>query len=142
MNGIIKVTGYHDRGDSSPEIIKEEADASLSCSDDKYTITYTSAYEQDKETIHTIEIKNGTLCIIQTGSVNSKMYFSPGGSYDTDYKTPYGVMKMKVVTNSLFTEIKPKKITAHVQYELHMDGQKVSTSKTRISFIKESTSSL
>ncbi len=147
MNGTLRIMGSHDHGDGKPEIIKQEFSAY--CEQDGTTniITYTesssvesAANSEDYSpnmTTHRLEIGEGFLRMIQTGAMDSELHFSLGETWNTDYRTPYGLMKMTAITRLLMIEENPKKITAHVQYELQMNGDKISDSKVRISFIPE-----
>ncbi|MBE5859989.1 MAG: DUF1934 domain-containing protein [Butyrivibrio sp.] len=136
MNGTIRIMGSHNHGDGTPEIIKETANALLEINEDKYVISYETTNEGNKIS-HIIEIDGTNFTMIQEGAVNSTLVFGPGKVYNTDYHTPYGIMKMSVITRNIMAELGSKKITAHVQYELLMDGSKVSDSKVRISFIPD-----
>ncbi|SDB64907.1 DUF1934 domain-containing protein [Butyrivibrio sp. INlla16] len=139
MNGTLKIVGSHDHGDGTPEIIKQEFPASCDQQGTTYIITYTEDMsdtpgEAPAVTSHRLEIGEGFLRMVQTGALDSELYFSLGKTWNTDYKTPYGLMKMTAITRHLMIEENPKKITAHVQYELQLDGDKISDSKVRISF--------
>ena len=144
MNGTIKIMGAHDHGDGSPEIIKQEFLAHCEQEGTTYIITYTESSSVDSAvassdsassvTTPRLEIGEGFLRMVQTGAVDSELHFSLGEAWHTDYRTPYGLMKMTAITRQLMIEENPKKITAHVQYELQMNGDKISDSKVRISF--------
>lgn len=145
MNGTLRIVGSHDHGDGHPEIIKQEFTAYCEQEGTTYIITYTedssveSAASDQKPavTTHRLEIGGGFLRMLQTGAVDSELHFSLGEAWHTDYRTPYGLMKMTAITRHLMIEENPKKITAHVQYELQMNGDKISDSKVRISFLPE-----
>ena len=149
MNGTLRIVGSHDHGDGRPEIIKQEFAACCEQTGTTNIITYTEntsvesdAYSSDSsasETLHRLEIGEGFLRMLQTGAVDSELHFSLGETWNTDYRTPYGIMKMTAITRLLMIEQNPKKITAHVQYELQMNGDKISDSKVRISFTPERT---
>ncbi|WP_026526135.1 DUF1934 domain-containing protein [Butyrivibrio sp. VCD2006] len=148
MNGTLKIIGSHDHGDGKPEIIKQEFTAYCEREGTTYIITYAEASSiesvadpSDKaptSTTHRLEIGEGFLRMAQTGAVTSDLHFSLAKTWNTDYNTPYGLMKMTAITRSLMIEENPKKITAHVQYELQMNGDKLSDSKVRISFVPNS----
>ena len=86
---------------------------------------------------HTLTIGPGRIEMSQEGAISSTLSFGPCKVWDTDYQTPYGLFKMTAITRHLLIEISPKKLSAHLQYELQMDGSKVSDSKVRISFVFE-----
>ena len=136
MNGKIKIIGAHDHGDGKPEIIKKEFSALCEQNESTYIITYTEDNE-GSVTSHRLEIGEGTLRMVQTGAITSELIFALGKVWNTDYQTPYGLMKMTAITRNLMIEISTKKITAHALYELQMDGDKISDSKIRISFIPD-----
>ncbi len=139
MNGIVKIIGSHDHGDGKPEIVKTESHAMCIEDNGVYIITYDEKLpgsDDDNSRIkHKLKIGIGTLSMSQTGALESDMRFGLGKTWHCDYKTPYGFMDMSVTTRNLMVEIGTKKITAHVHYELQMDGNKVSDSKVRISFV-------
>ncbi|WP_029323934.1 DUF1934 domain-containing protein [Butyrivibrio sp. AE3004] len=148
MNGTVKIIGAHDHGDGKPQIIKNLQNAFCEQDGLNYIITYTDRMDSEDDhrsgspkassvTTHRLEIGEGYLRMVQTGDINSDLLFRLGEAWDTDYQTPYGLMKMTAITRNLMVEISPKKITAHVQYELQMDGDKISDSKVRISFTFE-----
>ncbi len=139
MNGTLRIVGSHDHGDGNPEIVKTETLAVCENTDDIYVITYDESLpgndDPDSVIRHRLEIGIGTLTMLQTGALSSDMRFGLNKTWHCDYKTPYGIMDMSVITRGLMVETGPKKITAHVQYELQMDGNKVSDSNVRISFV-------
>ena len=147
MNGKLRIIGSHDHGDGKPEIIKQEFNAYCEQEGTTYIITYTesatvesavtSPDSEPSKTTHRLEIGEGFLRMLQTGAVDSELHFSLGETWNTDYRTPYGLMKMTAITRLLMIEENPKKIAAHVQYELQMNGDKISDSKVRISFVPE-----
>ena len=138
MDGKIKIIGSHDHGDGEPEIVKTERDAICVMENDTYIITYTDSENGDpnaSDIQHTLRIGAGTVDMLQTGAIESELRFGPGKTWNTDYQTPYGLMNMTAITRHLMIEISPKKISAHLQYELQLDGNKLSDSKVRISFV-------
>ena len=147
MNGTLRIMGSHDHGDGNPEIITQEFSAYCEQEGTTNIITYTenttvdsaSSDTEPSITTHRLEIGEGFLRMLQTGAVDSELHFSLGETWNTDYRTPYGLMKMTAITRLLMIETNPKKITAHVQYELQMNGDKISDSKVRISFVPERT---
>ena len=139
MNGVLRIMGAHDHGDGKPEIVKTESDAICTQDGENYIITYDEKLSGDDDSssaiTHILEIGVGTLRIAQSGSLESDMRFGLGKTWHSDYKTPYGMTDMSVTTRNLMVEAGSKKITAHVQYELQMDGNKISDSNVRISFV-------
>ncbi len=151
MNGTLKIVGSHDHGDGKPEIIKNIYNAECVQDGECFTLSYLEdagpAHPDDpakdasdssgKHNVikHTLLIGPGKVEMTQEGQVSSTLSFGPGKIWDTDYTTPYGLFKMTAITRHLLIEISPKKISAHLQYELQMDGSKVSDSKVRISFV-------
>ncbi len=138
MDGIIKITGSHDHGDGKPEIVKSSAKASCTINGDIYTITYSdndrSESGAEAPIHHTLEIGEGTVIMSQKGAVSSELRFGKDMVWHTDYQTPYGILDMTAITRNLMMEISSKKITVHLQYELRMDGEKLSDSKVMITF--------
>ncbi|WP_026659284.1 DUF1934 domain-containing protein [Butyrivibrio sp. AC2005] len=144
MNGTIRIVGAHDHGDGKPEIVKSEHKAHYTQENLNYIITYSDDVDTSEDSAdssakvyHRLEIGEGYLRMMQTGDINSDLLFRLGEIWKTDYQTPYGLMKMTAITRHLMLEISSKKISAHVQYELQMDGEKISDSKVRISFIPD-----
>ena len=144
MEGTIRIMGAHDHGDSKPEIVKSTHKATCVTESSSFIITYSdedalsnsqSSSNDFSSTSHRLEIGEGYLRMTQTGDITSDLLFRLGEAWNTDYQTPYGLMKMTAITRNLMIEINSKKITAHVQYELQMDGEKISDSKVRITFI-------
>ncbi len=152
MTGTLKIVGSHDHGDGKPEIIKNIYNAECVQEDECFTLSYLedagplhpddpangsddSASEKRNVIQHTLVIGPGRIDMNQEGAITSSLSFGPGKVWDTDYQTPYGLFKMTAITRHLLIEISPKKISAHLQYELQMDGSKVSDSKVRISFV-------
>ncbi len=138
MDGIIKITGSHDHGDGKPEIVKSSAEAKCTMNGSTYIITYSDNNQSEPDsgsmTHHTLEIGEGTVVMSQTGAVSSELHFGKDMVWHTDYQTPYGILDMTAITRNLMIEISSKKITVHLQYELRMDGEKLSDSKVLISF--------
>ncbi|WP_408069618.1 DUF1934 domain-containing protein [Butyrivibrio sp. JL13D10] len=141
MEGTLKILGAHIHGEGKPEIIKTEHKALCSKEGLTYIITYsdtdTGSDNSSGNIEHKLIIGEGFLRMSQTGDITSDLHFKLGEIWNTDYQTPYGLMKMTAITRHLMLEFGPKKISAHVQYELQMDGEKVSDSKVRISFIPD-----
>ena len=150
MNGTVRIMGSHDHGDGRPELIKTINDAHCAQDGDYFIITYDEAQDSEGNQVnasgksqkdsrhvihHTLTIGPGKVIMTRSGALTSELHFGLGKVWHTDYETHFGVMKMTAVTRQLLVEITTKKISAHLQYELQMDGNKVSDSKVRISFV-------
>ena len=138
MDGILRIIGSHDHGDGNPEIVKTECPAVCTTEGNISVITYNEELRGDASSSpiqHRLEIGVGTLRMSQTGALESDMRFGPGKEWHSSYRTPYGEMDMSVTTKSLMIETGTKKISAHVQYSLSLDGNMISDSKVRITFI-------
>ena len=76
------------------------------------------------------------------GATNNKLKFGEALEYDTEYKTPYGSMNMKVVTKSFdFSKGRTEdEMKVMAEYALELDGQVLSDSMIILEIKKAETS--
>lgn len=85
-------------------------------------------YEEIPEDMDTaiqncIKLKGSVLEITKKGAVNTRMVFEEGREYLTDYKTPYGGLKIGVCTENLKCLYPKDGLTIQVRYTLTSQGE-------------------
>ena len=79
-----------------------------------------------------IKLKDGILELIKTGAVNTRMVFEAGREYLTDYATPYGCLKLGILTHALSCSKRGGKMTIQIKYGLTSERQLISDCEMEI----------
>ncbi len=130
MNSKVKLTiiSTHEREDGP------ETDTAIHYGEYKNTgsahvLTYQEKDDASGQTIdNIIKLYDNKIKVLKTGSLESKMIFEQDKENTSNYTTPYGNMSMGIYTNTLNIDIQEKNISAKVEYELFMNGDKISDS--------------
>lgn len=69
-----------------------------------------------------IRLKGSVLELTKRGGVSTRMVFEPGMEYLTDYATPYGCLKMGILTHALEAVLEESQIHIELRYSLVSDG--------------------
>ncbi|MEE3355801.1 MAG: DUF1934 domain-containing protein [Candidatus Weimeria sp.] len=87
-------------------------------------------YEEEEETgvriKNRLTIKGGSLTVTRGGTVTSRMEFAPGGSYDFQYHTPYGIFDFRAETKCLAISREGNALEVDLSYDLFSGDQLVS----------------
>ena len=133
---VIHVTGIHSRpGEPTEKIETSSSGIYEDMEDGRRLVEYDE--EQDAGS-GTVKVHNKVFIasdgrsaeIIRGGEHNCRLEFGKGLSYDTEYLTPYGAMKMKIVTSSFEfnTSHEEEEMKVMSEYKLEMDNQVISDS--------------
>ena len=68
----------------------------------------------------------GSLTVTRGGAVTSRMEFAPGGSYDFQYHTPYGIFDFRAETKCLAISREGNVLEVDLSYDLFSGDQLVS----------------
>lgn len=73
----------------------------------------------------TLKVKDETVKMRRIGGeVNAELYFEKGKRFNSTYETPYGVMGVEVLTNTVETEIDPEEGNGKISinYDVSLEG--------------------
>lgn len=84
-----------------------------------------------------LKIYGEYLAVIRMGSIEHKQEFRPGQRTYSTYVTPYGSMKMSMLTHNLELSCQGTNGKIHIQYELEIDGQWQSLNELTVSIREE-----
>lgn len=90
---------------------------------------------QDSGTVtrSAIKLKGSVLEMTRRGEIHSRMIFEAGKSHLTDYFTPYGTLRMEILTKALEISRRDNGLEAVLDYTLYLDGQFLSDCKLTVS---------
>ncbi|MCH5341287.1 MAG: DUF1934 domain-containing protein [Acetatifactor sp.] len=103
MNHLVQLTLVgRQRDPSGNETVTElSANAEFYERNGSLYILYEEKSEDGSLTKNVIKHKNNLLELTKKGAVNTCMVFEPGREYKTDYLTPFGLLRLGILTNSL-----------------------------------------
>ena len=103
MNNQVRLTLIgRQRDPSGIETVTElSADAEFYERNGSLYILYEEKSEDGSLTKNVIKHKNNLLELTKKGAVNTCMIFEPGREYITDYLTPFGLLRLGILTDSL-----------------------------------------
>ena len=103
------------------------------CSRNVHTITYAEKIEGNNVVNNVLTLSKAGAQLQRTGAVTSLMSFTLGKTTDSEYINGYGTLNFKISTMRYDVLIDETKITIHLLYDLHHNGQKVSRNTLQIS---------
>lgn len=103
------------------------------CSRNVHTITYAENLEGNNIVNNVLTLSKSGARLERTGAITSQMEFALGKTTDSEYINGYGTIDFKISTMRYDLIIEDTKITTHLLYELHQNGQKVSRNTLQIS---------
>ncbi|SFC08827.1 DUF1934 domain-containing protein [Butyrivibrio sp. YAB3001] len=143
----IHVTGIHSRpGEPTEKVVTSSSGVYEDMDDGRYKLEYD---EEQGNGAASVKVHNKVFVasdgrgmeILRGGDTQNRLEFGENLEYDTEYKTPYGSMTMKVITKSFdFTKSRnDDEMKVIAEYELEMDGMVVSDSMIIIEIKKSET---
>ncbi len=135
-NVDVTVTGIHSRIGEPTEKIENNSTGFFEEKEDGSSVL---EYDEEQDLsgasvkVHnkvTIAVDESGMELERSGAMSSKLAFGRNLAYDTDYNTPYGTMKMKVVTKSFdLTRVRAEeKMKIMAEYALEIGGEVISDS--------------
>lgn len=134
MNSKVKLTiiSTHER-DDEPESDTAVHYGEYKKSGSAHIITYKESDAQSGQAVdNIIKLYDNKMKVLKSGSLDSKMIFEQDKENKSRYTTPYGDMSMGIYTNTLTLDFQETTISAKVEYELFMNGDKISDSAIEI----------
>ena len=98
-----------------------------------HTITYAEKIEDNNIVNNVLTLTKEGAQLQRSGAVTAQMSFTLGKTTDSEYVNGYGTLNFKISTMRYDALIEDNKITVHLLYELHHNGQKVSRNTLQIS---------
>ncbi|MCM1409436.1 MAG: DUF1934 domain-containing protein [Lachnospiraceae bacterium] len=81
---------------------------------------------------NSLKLKGNLLELNRKGAVNSRMVFETGKSHVVDYATPFGMLRMETATSRILYTEEENHLQIRAEYELWMDGAKVSSCRLTV----------
>lgn len=89
-------------------------------------ILYQERSEDGALTKNMIKCKSHILELTKKGSVNTCMTFEPGREHMTDYATPYGLLRLGILTDSVDARLEGDDMEITADYTLTESGRMIS----------------
>lgn len=120
MNNQVQLTLIgRQRDPSGIETVTElSADAEFYERNGSLYILYEEKSEDGSLTKNVIKHKNNMLELIKKGTVNTCMVFEPGRDYMTDYATPFGLLRLGILTDSVKSQYQKDYLEITADYTL------------------------
>ena len=96
---------------------------------DSLYILYEEKSEDGSLTKNVIKHKNNLLELTKKGAVNTCMVFEPGREYMTDYVTPFGLLRLGILTDSVKSHHQEDYLEITADYTLTEQEQVISYCK-------------
>jgi uncharacterized beta-barrel protein YwiB (DUF1934 family) len=106
----------------------------------EYIIYHESAVSGLENTTTALKIYPERVALVRMGGIEQKQEFKVGEKSQSTYITPYGVMKMGILTNKLdisFNEAQGTVGTVDIHYDLEIDGRWQSANSLSITVREE-----
>lgn len=106
----------------------------------EYIVYHESEVSGLENTTTALKVYPGRVALVRMGGIEQKQEFKVGERSLSTYVTPYGVMKMGIVTNKLdisFSEAQGTVGTIAIHYDLEIDGQWQSANSLSITVREE-----
>ena len=98
-----------------------------------YILYEEQAQDSGAVTRNAIKLKGSVLEMTRRGEIHSRMVFEAGKSHLTDYVTPYGTLRMEILTKALEISRRDNGLEAVLDYTLYLDGQFLSDCELTVS---------
>lgn len=99
---------------------------------DSHYILYEESQPDGRPAKNTIKFKNNLLELTKRGVVNSRMVFEKGQEHMTDYATPFGLLRLGVLTREIVFRQSGNFLEIEAHYSLTQEGQPFSHCKITI----------
>lgn len=100
-------------------------------------ILYDERTEEGGTVRNTIKLKGTLLELTKKGAVNTCMIFEPGREHMTDYATPFGSLRLGVLTDSVEMRESEDQMEITASYMLTESGRVISHCKISIKILKK-----
>ena len=140
----ITVTGTHDRPGVKPEETVTCVDGTYRFEDGVHVVEYMEEMGDGDDkllTFNRVRITDSTMSIERKGSVEASLSFSEGAEHESDYRTPFGQMKMKMKTTryACYVMEKGNRLVAEAEYTVAMSGMELSKTLIRLDIVSDTT---
>ena len=93
----------------------------------KHYVVYEEAYEDEAQKAHnTMKIADGSLELIKTGLINTRMVFCRGRKNESSYQTPFGMMVVGIEAKEVLLKEEADVLTIDILYALDINYEHVS----------------
>ena len=108
-NVELKITGRQFAGTEAEDVIEFVTEGQLHSDEDGVVLTYPeSELSGFPGSVTTLKIRDNTVNMQrrdQEGNLKTEMHFQQGERMDSPYETPYGMMKLEVLTDQVTADI-------------------------------------
>ena len=128
----IKVTGTQTAGGENDTTVSEAFGMCVK-ETEGYRLEYKEMPAEGMEVRNVITFASNQAVISKKGAIETEMVFIPEKSTGLDYKTPFGVIEMEIVCDSI--AIHNENNSVEIVYTLYAGGNPVSDCKTLIEVV-------
>lgn len=128
----LTLTGMQRDEEGQENITRLSARAEYYLKDGSHYILYEENQPASGLTKNTIKFKSNLLEVTKRGAVNSRMVFEKGKEHMMDYATPFGLLRLGVLTHEIVSRQSENSLKIQAHYSLTQEGQPFSYCKITI----------
>ena len=130
---LVTVLGLTDRPGEETERIEITAPGTLSSRDRIRYLRYDEYPDESGEPVHTfVKLLEGSLEVIRSGMIRTRMVFETGRRYATSYATSFGSMQMEFFTHDTWLRSDDRSLNAGARYDLSINGEAAAVCEIRM----------
>lgn len=128
-NVWLTLTGRQRNPEDGESVTELTADALYYERDGGLYILYEETAEDGSKTKNRIKLKDLLLEVTKKGAVDACMIFETGKEHTIEYATPFGILRMGILTHSVEVDQSDDRLTVAADYTLTGDGREISQCK-------------
>ena len=122
----LTLTGCQRDENNNETVTEQTADGEFYERNGSLDILYEEKPDNGERTTNRIKLKGSQLELLKKGSVNSCMVFEPGREHTADYATPFGLLRLGILTDSVELQQSEDQLEITVNYTLTESGRNIS----------------
>ena len=124
-NVIISVRGEQYFEDIDPDTVELTSEGRMTIGDDgEITLAYDETELTGMEgTTTRFTIRDNSVVLRRSGTVNNEMYFEPGKPHLSLYETPMGALTVEIVTEKLAHKLNEQGGILNIKYTIAVENQ-------------------
>ena len=134
---LITLTGRQWNEEKNETVTEQSASGTFYKRNGSYYILYDERTEEGGIVKNTIKLKGTLLELTKKGAVNTCMVFEPGREHMTDYATPFGSLRLGVMTDSVELRESEEQMEITADYILTESKRIISHCKISIKILNQ-----
>jgi uncharacterized beta-barrel protein YwiB (DUF1934 family) len=124
----IKIAGIQNDGEQE-EVIETIVFGEFHKIGNSYCLKYEELSEEGDAVRTLVRVSDEGIEVNKWGNTSSKMVLIENRVTQSDYGTPYGIIRMSMDTMATSYELEENSFVVQAEYALHLDGQFISTNR-------------